>query len=129
MVVLKKIDATLNGAAAVPIDLIPKINSLPNSHHNSTTPNDVMVLDSEESTDASKVSTYVLKYKHEHNALSSSRMSSKMAMFYYRPRNLEGKVKEKQNANKAMIRVVVYIYCFYHYVWLLVSFQLCYQTR
>ena len=57
VVVLNKIDATLNGAAAVPVDLIPKLNSLPNSHHNSTTPNDVMVLDSEESNDASKVST------------------------------------------------------------------------
>ena len=63
VVVLNNIDATLNGAAAVPVDLIPKLNSLPNSHHNSTTPNDVMVLDSEESNDASKVSIYLSQMK------------------------------------------------------------------
>lgn len=56
VVVLNNIDATLNGAAAVPVDMIPKLNSLPNSHYkNSTAPNDVTVLDSEESNDASKV--------------------------------------------------------------------------
>ena len=71
VVVLNKIDATLNGAAAVPVDLIPKLNSLPNSHHNST-PNDVVVLDSEESNDTSKVSTWILKFKHQHSALSFS---------------------------------------------------------
>ena len=73
VVVLNKIDATLNGAAAVPVDLIPKLNSLPNAHHNSTTPNDVSVLDSDESNDASKVSSATLyittclavRYKHK----------------------------------------------------------------
>ena len=58
VVVLNKIDATLNGAAAVPVDLIPKLNSLPNAHHNNT-PNDVTVLDGEESNDASKVSEHL----------------------------------------------------------------------
>ncbi len=64
IVVLNKLDpATLNGAAGVPVNLnlLPKMNSLPNAHHNSTTPNDVGALESEESNDASKVSSSCCK--------------------------------------------------------------------
>ncbi len=58
VVVLNKIDPPLNGSGTVPLDMLPKLNSLPNSHH--TTPNDVCVLGGEDSNDASKVSSWKL---------------------------------------------------------------------